>query len=100
VAEVIWSESALADIDELAEFIARDSKVYADQMVTEIFERAAVLERFPKVGKKVPERNDPTYRELQVPPFRILYKVEEGKVTILAAIHARRNARKVIGKLK
>lgn len=100
MAEVIWLDAALRDIEELAEFIARDSVVYADRMVANIFESAEILILFPKAGRKIPEKNDPKYREIQVPPFRLLYKLDGVRPIVLAVIHSKRDASKLIKKLR
>jgi hypothetical protein len=39
----------------------------------------------------VPERGDPSIREVQVEPYRLIYSVEDGGVTILGILHARRD---------
>jgi hypothetical protein len=39
----------------------------------------------------VPERQDPTIRELLVEPFRLLYKVRDAEVIVLGLIHQRQD---------
>jgi len=92
--------SKRTDIDELAGFIARASTVYAQRMVADIFAHAEILTHFPKAGRKIPERNDARYREVQVPPFRLIYKLEDEQIKILTVIHSRRSAGKIIKALK
>ena len=48
--KVIWTESALQDIRDIAEYIARDSVRYAELTALELFESADVLEQHPRVG--------------------------------------------------
>lgn len=100
MAEVIWSDSALSDIEDIAAYIERDSKHYASLLTTEIFESAVRLSDFPHLGRKVPERNNPKLREIQVPPYRIIYKVLNRSVTIITVVHSRRNVRKHLRKIK
>jgi plasmid stabilization system protein ParE len=52
---VIWTETALRDLDEAAEFIARDSKFYAAAFVKEARQAARSLKRFAERGRIVPE---------------------------------------------
>ena len=40
---VVWSGDALDDIDALAEYIARDSVLYAQQVATQIIESGDTL---------------------------------------------------------
>jgi toxin ParE1/3/4 len=100
VVEVIWSDNALSDIEEIAGFIERDSLQYASLVTSEIFQSVKVLSQFPRIGRKVPERNDPKLREVQVPPYRVIYRLLDEGVTILTVVHSRRNVRKLLRKIK
>ena len=42
-------------------------------------------------GRVVPERNDPTVRELLVGPYRLLYHVAESDIVILGVLHQRQD---------
>jgi addiction module RelE/StbE family toxin len=99
VAEVIWTDNALKDIEEIAAYIERDSMYYADLIVTRIFEHGNKLEHFPRRGRKVPERNNPDVREIQVKPYRIVYRLYENSVRILTVVHGRRNLRQILRNL-
>ncbi|MDP4221558.1 MAG: type II toxin-antitoxin system RelE/ParE family toxin [Bacteroidota bacterium] len=97
--EVIWSDNALSDIEEIAAYIERDSKHYASLLVSEIFERGNLLSYFPRIGRKVPERNAPQIREIQVPPYRVIYKLAKEEILILTVLHSRRNVKKLLRRL-
>ena len=56
---VVWSGDALDDIDALAEYIARDSVFYAQQVVTKIIESGDTLVAQQTRGRVVPELNEP-----------------------------------------
>jgi len=99
VAEIIWSDNALGDIEEIAAYIERDSIYYAELLVQKIFENGNNLEFLPRRGRKVPERNDPSIREIQMPPYRIIYHIENDSLQILTVLHGRRNVRKILKKL-
>ena len=45
----------------------------------------------PDRGRVVPERDDPTVRELLVGPYRLLYYAAESDVAILGVLHQRRD---------
>ena len=60
---VIWSQEALDDIDDIAEYIGRDSIYHAQQVVEQIFESGDTLLNQPQLGRVVPELNDPQVRE-------------------------------------
>lgn len=46
--KVVWTNSAILDLDAIGEYIAKDSIRYAEIMVTELFESVDILEGFPK----------------------------------------------------
>jgi len=82
--KVIWTESALSDLNDIGEFIAKDSVRYAELTVAKLFESADILETHPKAGKKVPELNNNSYRELVRGSYRIIYcLVDEFHIEIL-----------------
>ena len=61
--KVVWTESALSDLNDIGEFIGRDSVRYAELTVARLFESTNILETHPKAGKKVPELNNNSFRE-------------------------------------
>jgi toxin ParE1/3/4 len=82
--EISWTKQAIKDIDNIAEFIAKDSECYAQIQVQRFFANVKVLERFPKTGKIVPEKQDQLIREILVGSYRVIYKiVNKTKIDIL-----------------
>src|SRR6185312_4678973 len=89
--EVNWTKQAIKDIDNIAEFIAKDSEHYAKIQVQRFFNAAKVLENQPTSGKIVPERQDPLIREILIGNYRIIYKiVSEVKVDVITVHHNKR----------
>jgi toxin ParE1/3/4 len=91
--KVIWAESALSDLEQTAEFIAKDSPRYAGAFVDEVRDAARSLARFSERGRVVPELQNPTVRELFVRGYRLIYQVREKAACILAFIHGGRDLR-------
>ena len=54
---LVWSEEILDDINALADYIARDSAFYAQQVVESILELGDSLPSQPPRGRVVPELN-------------------------------------------
>ena len=54
MARLIWTEPALLDLDEIAEYIALDDFGAAQRLVAKVFERAELLESFPESGRRPP----------------------------------------------
>lgn len=84
--EVIWTEPALADLDEIADYIAVDNGSAGNKLVRKIFDATERLERFPNLGRKVPELASLPYRELIVTPCRVVYRVADQTVFIVLVI--------------
>ena len=53
------------------------------RLVAAIIERVEQLTMFPDSGKVVPEFETPWLRELELPPFRIVYRRDEAQVTVV-----------------
>ena len=88
---VEWSGPAKRDLKQIHDYIAQDSKYYAKNVVRNIVNKSETLETFPKVGRMVPEINDPNVREIFVYSYRLIYEVTPKRVEILAIVHGRRD---------
>jgi len=58
MAQIKWTEPALNDIDEVAEYIAIDKPGAAKKLVKEIFKTTRRLKNFPESGRRPPELQD------------------------------------------
>lgn len=63
---VKWSTPAKFDLKQIHDYIARDSKFYAQKVSREIVEKSEKLNSFPGIGRIVPEIGDPNIRELLI----------------------------------
>jgi toxin ParE1/3/4 len=87
---VVWSPNALDDVDEIAAYIARDSPTYAAAVVEKILDTTRNLQKFPLLGRIVPESNEESIRERFVYSYRLIYQVQEEIVIIIAVVHGKR----------
>jgi len=87
---VVWSARALADVDAIAAYIAADSSSYASTVVRKILSLTRTLAAFPLAGRKVPEFDDENFREAFAYSYRIIYRVDQDAVTVVAVIHGKR----------
>lgn len=91
MAEVIWTEQSLEDIQQIADFIAKDSLVYAQLQAERFFAIEQQLSEHPYSGRKVPEINDEAIREVIVGMYRVIYYVQpQDKVSILTVHQSNR----------
>jgi plasmid stabilization system protein ParE len=91
---VQWAEAAARDLEELVSFIAMDSRVEADRVLSRIEARAAALESSLGRGRLVPELarlGMRTWREIVARPYRLIYRIEGDTVNVLAVFDGRRD---------
>ena len=93
MAEVIWTEPALQELDALAEYIALDNPAAANHLVREVFDKTERLEAFPQSGRIPPELPNSVYRELVVPPCRIFYREDEKRLLVVYVMRVERQLR-------
>lgn len=90
MAQLIWTEPALIDLDEIAEYIALDDPLAASNYVQKVFDQVERLTIYPNSGKRPAELFRTLYREVVVPPCRIFYRLEEDSVFILHVMRSER----------
>ena len=72
--------------------MASDSKAAAVTLIRKLLLAPERLIQFPGLGKKVPEADDPSIRELiVVRNYRVIYLWKKPTIHILGIIHARQN---------
>ena len=89
--KIIWTQTAWNDLEDAADFIAKDSRHYAAAFVQEVRDAARSLTNFAKRGRVVPEFNHEHIRELFIRNHRLIYKISDNTVYILGFIHGARD---------
>ena len=96
---VEWLETARREFYQIIDGRAEVSTAAALGILERMEQTANSLTMFPERGRLIPElaalRNR-TYRELQVSPFRLLYRVDPDKVVVLGVFDGRRNLEEVL----
>ena len=78
-----YAQSARDDLRDIMDWYASQGVPNVGvRLVLEIIDRAEQLAMFPDSGKMVPEFDSPFLRELEYPPFRIVYRRDEQTVTV------------------
>ena len=96
MAQVIWTEPALSDLDAIAEYIALDKPSAAANLVQKVFSSTDRLEQLPASGRKPPELKKTRYLEIIVNPCRIFYRIEGEEVYVLYVMRSERKLRKYL----
>ena len=90
MAEVIWSEPALADLDAIADYIALDNPAAARELVRRVFHHVDHRAHHPDLGSKPQELKGWLYRQIVEGPCRVLYRHEGDFVYILHVMRGER----------
>lgn len=96
MAQIIWTEPALIDLNEIASYIALDKIAAAEQLVKKAFASVERLEQFPNSGRTPPELENTHYQEIIVGPCRIFFRYQEPTVYILYVMRSERKLRKYV----
>jgi toxin ParE1/3/4 len=80
-------------LEEVGRRLAEESPSSAAKLVADLLEAAESLATLSDRGRPVPELNDSQYRELLTKNYRLVYRVSQGEVIVIALIHGARDFR-------
>jgi len=87
--KIVWSPLAIERTSEIAGYIAQDNADAAISWINAVFDRADGLKAFPERGRIVPEAQNEAIRELIYGNYRIIYRLQEKKISILTVRHVK-----------
>ncbi|EQA35496.1 addiction module toxin, RelE/StbE family [Leptospira inadai serovar Lyme str. 10] len=85
--EITWSHRAKSDLQDIYDYISKDSEVYALSVVNKIIDIVENIPIFPLMGRIVPEFNIENLRERLSGNYRIVYKVSNSRNIEIVTIH-------------
>lgn len=86
-----FAESAVTDLEEMVAWFAHQGVPdVGDRLVREIISSVELLADHPEMGRIVPEFQQPLLRELIRPPFRVVYRLGPGSVSVVRIWRAER----------
>lgn len=94
---LIWLPEAIDDLDAITSYISIDSDRYARDFVARVVARAEGPVDLPLSGHLNPEAAREDVREISIYPYRLIYKVKQQEVAVLAVLHGGRLIDKIIG---
>ena len=83
MAQINWTKKSLKDLRAINDYISLDSTFYAARFISKLIRRVDQLIEFPESGRMVPEKNVHEIRELIEGNYRIFYRLQKEKITIL-----------------
>ena len=96
---IVWAESVEKDLCHIVQYIATDNPSRAEKIFQKIKRQTSSLYHTPTRGRLIPELQAQgilQYRELVIPPWRILYRISGRTVLVLAVLDSRRNIEDIL----
>jgi toxin ParE1/3/4 len=94
MAQVIWTEPALSDLDAIADYVALDDPQAASGLVQRVFRHVEQLVEHPESGSRPPEMRQSRYRQIVEPPCRVFYRYDGSQVFVLYVMRGEMRLRK------
>jgi len=97
--KIQWTSNAKEDLLNVVDYIKKDSLSAARKVYGQIKEKAQSSNFFPLRGRIVPEllkEGITIYRELTAQPWRMMYKIENDTVYIMAIFDSRQNVEELL----
>jgi toxin ParE1/3/4 len=87
--KIIWSSLSIDRTTEIAKYIAQDNPSAAKKWVKTFFDKVQLLISSPQSGRVAPETHSDDIRELLYGNYRIIYRLEEKRISILTVRHGK-----------
>ncbi|WP_159474035.1 type II toxin-antitoxin system RelE/ParE family toxin [Dyadobacter sp. 3J3] len=86
MARINWSEEARQDLDTIFLGLNSESLSYSKKWINDVFSKIELLEKFPNMGRTLPETRLISIREIPVGKYRVIYNVAKDNVIEIMAI--------------
>lgn len=85
-----WSPLAVSNFEQIVNYISQDSKTYSMIFASNVLTLIESIPLFPKSGRMVLEYKDENLRERIYGNYRIIYRIKEDVIEIVAITHGSR----------
>jgi toxin ParE1/3/4 len=85
--KIIWTARSLTDLEEIGEYISKDSSRYAKLTVEKLIEMVKLIEHNKLVGRIVPEVKQKEIREIITGNYRIIYQTKAKESVYILTVH-------------
>ena len=96
---VEWTRAASSDLLNIVDYISEDSIDTAINIFEKIRSKCETLNQSPERGRVVPELKEygiSSYHEIIIKPWRIIYRISDNNIYVLAVIDSRRNIEDIL----
>jgi len=88
--KVAWAQEAQERLQEIEDFISRNSPEMAVRLIEKLLERGDRLASFPRAGRRVPELDSQDIREVIEGNYRIVYRLKPSRIEVLTVFEGHR----------
>ena len=85
--KIIWSARSLTDLEEIGEYISKNSPRYAKLTLEKLMETAKLIEKNQLIGRIVPEVHRENIREIITGNYRIIYQTKNKNIAYILTVH-------------
>ncbi|MBL0162425.1 MAG: type II toxin-antitoxin system RelE/ParE family toxin [Xanthomonadales bacterium] len=97
MAEIVWTEPAIADLEAIADYIALENSSAARELVQRVFAHVRQLQAHPESGTRPRELGSRTrYRQIVEPPCRTFYRFDGTHVYVVNIMRTERLLRRSV----
>lgn len=86
--KIRWSPRAISNFEDVCNYITKDSEYYAALFAKKVNTIIKGIPQFPRAGRVVPEYGDENLREKIYENYRLVYRLKEEFIEIVAICHA------------
>lgn len=90
MAEIVWTDPALADLEAIADYIALENPAAASELVKRTFDHVGQLVDHPESGSRPRELGKSRYRQIVESPGRVFHRHDGHRVFILHVMRSER----------
>jgi addiction module RelE/StbE family toxin len=80
--KVIWTDEAVDDLRQLVAYISKDNPDAAVKLGEKLVQKSMLLVAHPRFGKIFRELGRDNIREMAVPPYRLIYEIDDDGLKI------------------
>jgi toxin ParE1/3/4 len=96
MAQIIWTERAISDLNAIGEYISLDSEYNAKKIIQQLIKKADSILLYPERGRPIPENIPGNYRQVLYKSYRVIYRIEKSDIIICCVYHQKKLLFKII----
>ncbi|HVK72377.1 MAG TPA: type II toxin-antitoxin system RelE/ParE family toxin [Kofleriaceae bacterium] len=87
---IVWTDRAVSDLEAIGDHIARDDPSAAARWVAKLVDAAERVATAPLARGRVPELGRDDVREALLRSYRVVYRIDRGRVVVLTVFEGHR----------